>query len=88
MNLATEFPDPAHPATLIACENKEEARRRLASLAKAMGAREPSRLGDQLALLIDGAYGHATTLRTPRSQRAVTRDRAAGDRRATRNEAN
>ena len=65
MNLATEFPDPAHPAMLIACENKEEARRRLASLAIAMGAREPSRLGDQLALLIDGAYAHATTLRTP-----------------------
>jgi len=37
-------------------------RQRLSDLARAMGAREPRRLGDKLALLIDGAYGLATTL--------------------------
>jgi AcrR family transcriptional regulator len=62
INLATEFPDQAHPGTAIACGNKQEMRRHLTDLAQAIGAREPRRLGDQLALLIDGAYGHATTL--------------------------
>jgi AcrR family transcriptional regulator len=62
INLATEFPDQGHPGTVIACGNKQEMRRRLAGLSRAIGARDPRRLGDQLALLIDGAYGHATTL--------------------------
>jgi AcrR family transcriptional regulator len=62
INLATEFPDQAHPGTTLARGNKQEMRRRLADLAQAIGAREPRRLGDQLALLIDGAYGHATTV--------------------------
>jgi AcrR family transcriptional regulator len=62
INLATEFPDQAHPGTVIACGNKQEMRRRLADLARAVGAREPRRLGEQLALLIDGAYGRATTI--------------------------
>lgn len=62
INLATEFPDQTHPGTAIACGNKKEMRQRLSDLALAIGAREPRRLGDQLALLIDGAYGHATTL--------------------------
>jgi hypothetical protein len=39
-----------------------EVRRRLRILARALNARNPRRLGDQLALLIDGAYGHAVTL--------------------------
>jgi AcrR family transcriptional regulator len=62
INLATEFPNRAHPGTAIACGNKQEMRRRLTNLARAIGAREPRRVGNQLALLIDGAYGHATTL--------------------------
>ena len=37
-------------------------RERLRAIARALGARNPQRLGDQLALLIDGAYGHAVTL--------------------------
>jgi AcrR family transcriptional regulator len=62
INLATEFPDRQHPGTAIACANKMEVRRRLHLLARALNAREPRRLSDQLALLIDGAYGHAVTL--------------------------
>lgn len=62
INLATEFPDRRHPGTAIACSNKKELRKRLRLLAKALGARSPTRLGDQLALLIDGAYSHAITL--------------------------
>jgi AcrR family transcriptional regulator len=62
INLATEFPDRQHPGTAIACTNKREMRRRLRALARALGARDPHRLGDQLALVIDGSYGHAVTL--------------------------
>lgn len=62
INLATEFPSRRHPGTAIACGNKKEVRRRLRALGREIGARDPRRLGDQLALLIDGAYGQATTL--------------------------
>lgn len=62
INLATEFPDRQHPGTAIACTNKKEVCKRLRVFARALGARDPRQLGDQLALLIDGAYGHAVTL--------------------------
>jgi AcrR family transcriptional regulator len=62
INLATEFPDRRHPGTAIACTNKMQVRRRLRLLARALNARDPRRLSDQLTLLIDGAYGHAVTL--------------------------
>jgi AcrR family transcriptional regulator len=62
INLANEFPDRQHPGTAVACANKQEMRERLRAIARALGVRNPQRLGDQLALLIDGAYGHAVTL--------------------------
>jgi AcrR family transcriptional regulator len=62
INLATEFPDRQHTGTAIACTNKKEVCKRLRLLARALGARDPRQLSDQLALLIDGAYGHAVTL--------------------------
>jgi AcrR family transcriptional regulator len=62
INLATEFPDRQHPGAAIASANKKEVCKRLRVLARALGARAPSRLSDQLALLMDGAYGHALTL--------------------------
>jgi AcrR family transcriptional regulator len=62
INLATEFPDRRHPGTAIACSNKKEVRKRLRMIARDLGANDPRQLGDQLALLIDGAYSHAITL--------------------------
>jgi AcrR family transcriptional regulator len=62
INLATEFPDRQHAGTAIACANKREVRKRLWLLARALGARDPRQLSNQLALLMDGAYGHAVTL--------------------------
>jgi hypothetical protein len=44
------------------CTNKKEVCKRLRLLARALGARDPRQLSDQLALLMDGAYGHAVTL--------------------------
>ncbi len=55
-NAATEFPEADHPARMVATANKAKLRAKLRELARAAGAREPERLGDQLFLLIEGAY--------------------------------
>jgi AcrR family transcriptional regulator len=55
-NAATEFPEPEHPGREVAAENKRELRARLRGLAAAAGARDAAALGDQLFLLIEGAY--------------------------------
>jgi len=55
-NAATEFPEADHPGREIAAENKRELRARLRNLAAAAGARDAAALGDQLFVLIEGAY--------------------------------
>jgi AcrR family transcriptional regulator len=59
-NAVTEFPETDNPGHEVAVENKRELRARLRNLAAAVGAREPALLGDQLFLLMEGAYasGH------------------------------
>lgn len=66
-NAATEFPDPDHPGRAVAVANKLKLREGLRELARAAGAREPERLGDQLFLLMEGAYasGQITGLDGP-----------------------
>ncbi|CAN7187147.1 TetR/AcrR family transcriptional regulator [Polaromonas sp. LjRoot131] len=56
LNVATEFPEPSHPARAVSMRNKTELLRRLAVMAKKMGVRKPDDLASQLVLLIDGAY--------------------------------
>jgi AcrR family transcriptional regulator len=60
-NAATEFPEPDHPARKVAERNKHELRRRLLELVRALGARRPAQLADQLVLLFEGAYASAQT---------------------------
>ncbi|HEX9465444.1 MAG TPA: TetR/AcrR family transcriptional regulator [Alphaproteobacteria bacterium] len=55
-NAATEFPERGHPGRAVAAANKAQLRDRLRGLAAEAGAREPERLGDQLFLLMEGAY--------------------------------
>ena len=55
-NVVTEFPDAAHPGRQVALAHTEEMRRRLTELAAQAGARDAAQLGDQLVLLLDGAY--------------------------------
>lgn len=62
LNVATEFPAPAHPARAVARRNKVELHRRLGVLARKMGARKPDQLADQLVFLIDGAYMNGVLL--------------------------
>ena len=63
-NAATEFPEPGHPGRAVAAANKAKLRVRLRELAGATGAREPERLGDQLFLLMEGAYASAQIMGT------------------------
>ncbi len=60
-NAAIEFPAPDHPGRRVAEANKRELRRRLRELVAALGVADPDGLGDQLALLMEGAYVSSQT---------------------------
>lgn len=64
INVAAEFPDPAHPARTVARVHKEELRQRLRALAERLGAKHPDELALQLAIVINGAFV-STTLFSP-----------------------
>jgi AcrR family transcriptional regulator len=53
---AAEFPDRDHPGHQVALAHKKQVRDRFAQLAEAAGLRDPKVLGDQLLLLMDGAW--------------------------------
>ena len=55
-NAAVEYPEPKHPARLVAVDAKLRLRERLRNMAAAMGARDPELLGDGLMLLIEGSF--------------------------------
>ena len=55
LNLSTEFPDRSHPGRVIARNNKEEVRARLATIVAKLGARDPARVASQIELIINGA---------------------------------
>src|SRR3954462_13306460 len=52
---AVEIPDPGHPARVHACDYKKAFAARLTETAREAGAIHPEQLGEQLALLLDGA---------------------------------
>jgi AcrR family transcriptional regulator len=56
LNLATEFPDDDHPGRVIARDNKEDMRARLATIVAKLGVRDPNRTASQIALIINGAF--------------------------------
>lgn len=59
---AVELPDPAHPARVLARDYKLAFAGRLAEAARQAGAADPERLGEQLALLLDGASARSRVL--------------------------
>ncbi|SCF83202.1 transcriptional regulator, TetR family [Streptomyces sp. DconLS] len=61
---AVELHDPQHPASRYASEYKKAVAARLADTAREAGAADPERLGEQLALLIDGAAARTRVLDT------------------------
>lgn len=61
---AVEIADPEHPARVRAREYKQAVAARLTETAREAGAGDPQLLGEQLALLLDGASARTRTLGT------------------------
>lgn len=61
---AVEIPDPAHPARAYASNYKKDFAARLTDTAREAGATNPEQLGEQLALLLDGASARSRVLNT------------------------
>jgi AcrR family transcriptional regulator len=61
---AVEIQDPGHPARLYARDYKKAFAARLAEAAGEAGATDPEQLGEQLALLLDGASARGRVLNT------------------------
>jgi AcrR family transcriptional regulator len=76
-NACVEYPEAAHPARLVAEENKRALRQRLTTMAAEMGAAEPEVLGDGLLLLIEGTFvsGQIFGERSPAGSVAVIADK-------------
>lgn len=61
---AVEIPDPGHPARVLASDYKRAFAGRLTETAREAGATNPEQLGEQLALLLDGASARSRVLNT------------------------
>jgi AcrR family transcriptional regulator len=61
---AVEIPDPGHPARVLARDYKNAFAARLTEAAREAGAIDPEQLGEQLALLLDGASARSRVLDT------------------------
>jgi len=61
---AVEIPDPKHPARMYARDYKQAFAARLTDTAREAGATNPEQLGEQLALLLDGASARSRVLDT------------------------
>lgn len=61
---SVEIPDPHHPARQQARDYKKAIAARLAETAREAGATDPEQLGEQLALLLDGASARNRALNT------------------------
>jgi len=59
---AVEIQDPEHPARLFARDYKKAFAARLTATAREAGAADPEQLGEQLALLLDGAAARSRVL--------------------------
>ncbi|MBO1756881.1 TetR/AcrR family transcriptional regulator [Allobranchiibius sp. CTAmp26] len=69
---AVEIADPAHPARLYARDYKTAFAARLTDTAREAGATDPEQLGEQLALLLDGAAARSRVLNTETLATAAT----------------
>jgi AcrR family transcriptional regulator len=61
---AVEINDPGHPARIYASDYKHALAARLTDTAREAGATNPEQLGEQLALLLDGASARSRVLNT------------------------
>jgi AcrR family transcriptional regulator len=68
---AVEIPDPDHPARVLARDYKLAFAARLTDAAREAGATDPELLGEQLALVLDGASVRSRVLGTDTRATAV-----------------
>jgi AcrR family transcriptional regulator len=61
---AVEIQDPGHAARVLASDYKKAFAARLTETAREAGANDPEQLGEQLALLLDGASARSRVLDT------------------------
>ena len=61
---AVEIHDPGHPARVYAGDYKQALAERFMETAREAGATNPEQLGEQLALLLDGASARSRVLNT------------------------
>jgi AcrR family transcriptional regulator len=64
LNAAVEVPDPGHPTHVLTAAEKTSFAARLAKIAEEAGATGADRLGEQLALLYDGAAARSVAVNT------------------------
>lgn len=65
VDAAAEFPDPDSPAHAYARQQKQRFTQRIVEVVRELGAAQPDILGEQLAILADGAASRAMVLNDP-----------------------
>jgi AcrR family transcriptional regulator len=71
INVAAEFAEADHPAREVARRHMQAMRKRLAELARRLGAARPSELAAQLGVLVNGAFVSASMLTPDEAPRVL-----------------
>jgi AcrR family transcriptional regulator len=71
INVAAEFAESGHPAREVSRRHMQAMRKRLAELARRLGAARPSDLAVQLGLLVNGAFVSASMLAPDEATRVL-----------------
>lgn len=69
INLAIELPDKNHPARVVAVATKARLTSELAKIAASLSTTNPARVGDQISILINGAYANGSIAKGSVSER-------------------
>jgi AcrR family transcriptional regulator len=71
INVAAEFAEAEHPAREVSRRHMQALRKRLAELARRLGAARPNELAAQLGVLVNGAFVSASMLTPDESTRVL-----------------
>jgi AcrR family transcriptional regulator len=71
INVAAEFAEADHPAREVARRHMQAMRKRLAELARGLGAARPNELAAQLGVLVNGAFVSASMLTPDEATRVL-----------------
>ena len=71
INVAAEFAEADHPAREVARRHMQAMRKRLAELARGLGAARPNDLAAQLGVLVNGAFVSASMLTPEEATRVL-----------------